>query len=124
MKRYSPDEFLSLKELARRLNLDPRTVKRVAFQLGGRRMGQCWRFNWGAVLEYFRYADTETRQGEPLVGPRRDQRKTNHLQNVPSREKIRPTVEGRKELGGGRARESPSGEGDPHGLGQAYGLGE
>ena len=53
-------------------------------------MGQCWRFNWGAVLEYFRYADIETRQGEPLVGPCRDQRKTNRLQNVPVREKFGP----------------------------------
>ena len=98
MRRYSPDDFLTLKQLARVLKLDPRTVKRVAFQLGGRRMGQCWRFNWGAVLEFF-HADIETRQGRPLAGPRGAGRKADRLQNVPSRKKIRAAMAGRKKNG-------------------------
>ena len=123
MRRYSPDDFLTLKQLARVLKLDPRTVKRVAFQLGGRRMGQCWRFNWGAVLEFF-HADIETRQGRPLAGPRGAGRKTDRLQNVPSRKKIRAAMAGRKKMGRGTACKGDSGTGDPHGLGTAYGLGE
>ena len=123
MKHYSPDEFLTLKQLARILKLDPRTVKRVASQLGGRRMGQCWRFNWGAVLEYF-HADIETRQGRPLAGPRSARWETDRLQNVPSRKKILTTMAGRKKMGRGTARKGSSRREDPHGLGNAYGLGE
>ena len=51
------DAILTLKEVAQALRLDPRTVKEVAFALGGRRIGYRWRFRWGTVLEYFSNAD-------------------------------------------------------------------
>ena len=44
---YAPDDILSLREIAKELKLDPRTIKPIASQLGGRRIGYRWRFRWG-----------------------------------------------------------------------------
>ena len=49
---HDENKILTLKEVAQELRLDPRTVKEVAFALGGRRIGYRWRFRWGTVLEY------------------------------------------------------------------------
>ena len=57
MPVYAPDAILTLDEVSDALRLDPRTVKRVAEELGGKRIGRRWRFQWGRVLEYF-HADT------------------------------------------------------------------
>ena len=51
---HDENKILTLKEVAQELRLDPRTVKEVAFALGGRRIGYRWRFRWGTVLEYKR----------------------------------------------------------------------
>ena len=48
---HAPDSILTLAEVAQALRLDPRTVKRVAGELGGKRIGNRWRFQWGRVLE-------------------------------------------------------------------------
>lgn len=47
------DDILTLTEVAAALRLDPRTVRRVASELGGRRCGSRWRFRWGTVMEWF-----------------------------------------------------------------------
>ena len=65
---HDENKILTLKEVAQELRLDPRTVKEVAFALGGRRIGYRWRFRWGTVLEYFSNADVETGQRKLLDG--------------------------------------------------------
>ena len=94
------DAILTLKEVAQALRLDPRTVKEVAFALGGRRIGYRWRFRWGTVLEYFSNADVETGQRKLLDGESRRERQADSLQNVPGREKAWPGMAGRKRMGG------------------------
>ena len=51
MPVWEADDVLSLDEVATALRLDRRTVRRVAFQLGGKRFGRRWRFRWGTVME-------------------------------------------------------------------------
>ncbi|WP_077071226.1 hypothetical protein [Mailhella massiliensis] len=94
---YALDEILTLKEVAQALRLDPRTVKEVAFALGGRRIGYRWRFRWGTVLEYFSNADVETRQRKLLGGESHRERQADSLQNVPGREKHGPEWRAAKE---------------------------
>ena len=43
---HDENKILTLKEVAQELRLDPRTVKEVAFALGGRRIGYRWSFQW------------------------------------------------------------------------------
>lgn len=120
---YALDEILTLKEVAQALRLDPRTVKEVAFALGGRRIGYRWRFRWGTVLEYFSNADVETGQRKLLDGESRRERQADSLQNVPGREKAWPGMAGRKRMGG-RAKKARTGrDDDPHGIRTAYGVG-
>ena len=62
------DDILTLREVAAALRLDPRTVRLVASDLGGRRLGSRWRFRWGTVMECFNAYATETseqRMGRP-----------------------------------------------------------
>lgn len=120
---YAPDDILTLSEVAEKLHLDPRTVKRVASALGGRRIGYRWRFKWGAVLEYFNNADIETEQRKSLDGEGGNRRQAGRLQDVPARKKGRPGVAGRKRVGGTGAREGAGGDSDPYGLRKALGLG-
>ena len=47
------DDILTLAEVSAALRLDPRTVRRVASRIGGRRIGNRWRFRWGTVMEFF-----------------------------------------------------------------------
>ena len=120
---YEDNEILTLKEVAQALRLDPRTVKEVAFALGGRRIGYRWRFRWGTVLEYFSNADVETRQRKLLDGESHRERQAGSLQNVPGREKAWPGMAGRKRMGG-RAKKTRTGrDDDPHGIRTAYGMG-
>ena len=65
---HDVNKIMTLKEVAQALCLDPRTVKEVAFVLGGRRIGYRWRFRWGTVLEYFSNADVKTGQEKLLDG--------------------------------------------------------
>ena len=92
-----PDTILTLQQVARRLRLDPRTVKKIASLLGGRRIGYRWRFRWGTVLEYFSNAYVETGQRKLLDGESHRERQADSLQNVPGREKACPGMAGRKE---------------------------
>lgn len=80
---HDENKILTLKEVAQELRLDPRTVKEVAFALGGRRIGYRWRFRWGTVLEYFSNADVETGQRKLLDGESHRERQADSLQNVP-----------------------------------------
>ena len=94
------DTILTLQQVAHRLRLDPRTVKKIAYLLGGRRIGYRWRFRWGTVLEYFSNADVETGQRKLLDGESHRERQAGSLQNVPGREKAWPGMAGRKRMGG------------------------
>lgn len=122
--KFAPDDILTLGEVAVELHLDPRTVKRMAFTLGGRRIGNRWRFKWGTVLEYFNNADIETEQRKSLDGAGGDRRQAGGLQDVSARKKGRPGMAGRKRMGGGAAQAGDGRDRDPHGLGKAYGLGQ
>ena len=62
------DDLLTLTEVSAALRLDPRTVRRVASRIGGKRIGRCWRFRWGTVMEYFSDAYLEKRPGQRLAG--------------------------------------------------------
>ena len=95
---YALDEILTLKEVAQALRLDPRTVKEVAFALGGRRIEYRWRFRWGTVLEYFSNADVETGQRKLLDGESHRERQADSLQNVSGWEKAWPGMAGRKRM--------------------------
>ena len=97
---HDVNKIMTLKEVAKELRLDPRTVKEVAFALGGRRIGYRWRFRWGTVLEYFSNADVETGQRKLLDGESHRERQADSLQNVPGREKAWPGMAGRKRMGG------------------------
>ena len=77
---HDENKILTLKEVAQELRLDPRTVKEVAFALGGRRIGYRWRFRWGTVLEYFSNADVETGQRKLLDGESHRERQADSLQ--------------------------------------------
>ena len=120
---YTPDAILTLKEVANALRLDPRTVKEVAFYLGGRRIGYRWRFRWGTVLEYFSNADVETGQRKLLDSKSHRERQADSLQNVPGREKAWPGMASCKRMGG-RAKKTRTGwDDDPHGIRTAYDVG-
>jgi hypothetical protein len=122
--KYAPDDILTLGAVAEKLHLDPRTVKRIASLLGGKRIGNRWRFKWGNVLEYFNNADIETEQRQSLDGAGGDRRQASRLQDVSPRKERRPGVAGRKRMGGGT---TPTGNGwsdDPYGLRKAYALGQ
>ena len=120
---YAPEEILTLSQVAEKLRLDPRTVKRVAFALGGRRIGNRWRFKWGAVLEYFNNADFETEQRQSLDGEGGYRRQAGGLQDVSARQEARPGMAGRKRMGGRTAQIGDGMESDPYGLRKALGLG-
>lgn len=110
------DTILTLQQVAHRLRLDPRTVKKIAYLLGGRRIGYRWRFRWGTVLEYFSNADVETGQRKLLDGESHRERQAGSLQNVPGREKAWPGMAGRKRMGGRAKKARTGGDDDPHGI--------
>ena len=121
----APDDFLTLDELANALRLDPRTVKRVGYALGGKRFGNRWRFKWGTVMEYFNNANFETKQRQQVDGEGGYGRQAGGLQDVPARPERRARMEGRKRLGGRNSEgvQNERSEEDPFGLRKALGLG-
>ena len=82
-----PDDILSLAELAKVLQLDPRTVKRVATQLGGKCFGTRWRFRWGTVMRYFNNANDPERPRKPVDGQDQYQRRAGGEPDVSGRKK-------------------------------------
>ena len=73
---HDENKILTLKEVAQELRLDPRTVKEVAFALGGRRIGYRWRFRWGTVLEYGREKAWPGMAGRKRMGGRAKKART------------------------------------------------
>lgn len=123
-KRYHPDDVVDLRVLEIKFDLDPRTIKPIASQLGGRRIGNRWRFRWGTVMEAFSDADSSKGQRQRLVGQGDSGRQAGGLQDVPARPERRPGMEGRKRVGGNnsegiQAERTP----DPYGLRKALGVG-
>lgn len=121
------DDILYLKEVAKALRLDPRTVKRIACELGGKHIGRCWRFRWGTVMEYFSNAYVEKRPKQCLVGQSRSEWEGSEQQILPSRAQKGSRVDGGKTMGDRSKKRIPPGTGkkedDPHGLRASLGLG-
>lgn len=121
-----PDEILTLAELATALKLDPRTVKRAAYRLGGECIGNRWRFRWGTVMESFGNANSAERQRELLDGACDNQRKNCGNAVISGRAQTRPGMDGMQKMGGGaKKRTAPNREkpADPYGLRAAVGMG-
>ena len=125
---YLPDDILTLREVARALRVDPRTVRRIAFALGGKRFGCSWRFRWGTVMEYFKNANTEKRPRRYLAGSCADQGQDCRLESFSSRQAERARMDRGQKLGnpakkGNSGRFGGKAE-DAHGLGAILGVGE
>ncbi len=120
---YITEKFLTLQQLSNALQLDPRTVKKLAWTLGGRRIGYRWRFKLSTVLEIFDNAKFENGQRKPMDGPSCSERQASSLQILSSRKKIRPRMESRQRMGGRTKKNSLSWDSDSYGLGAAYGVG-
>lgn len=123
-KGYDPDDILNLHQVVDRLFLDRRTVRRIAFKLGGRRFRNRWRFRWGSVLEYFNNAYIETGQRKLLDGAGIYGWQADCQQDVPARQERRPGMEGRETMGGRSAKNYQRTDCDPYGLGKAYTVGK
>ena len=121
-----PDEILTLAEIAAALKLDPRTVKRAAYRLGGECIGNRWRFRWGTVMESFGNANSAERQRKLLDGACNYQRKDCGNAVVSGRAQTRPGVDGMQKMGVGKEKRTAQGArrpADPYGLRAACGLG-
>ncbi|MDE7065390.1 MAG: hypothetical protein K2O70_07980, partial [Desulfovibrionaceae bacterium] len=105
---YLPDAILTLSEVCAALRLDPRTVKRIACHLGGRRTGRRWRFRWGTVMEFFNAYETQE-SGRLLARAGGRQRKTDGQQGVPSGPREGAGVDRRQKLGGATKKGNPGG---------------
>lgn len=125
---YLPDDILTLREVARALRVDPRTVRRIAFTLGGKRFGCSWRFRWGTVMEYFKNANTEKRPRRYLACACPDQWQDSRFEGFSSRQAERARMESRPKLGNSAKRRNFGRYGeeaeDTHGLGAILGVGE
>ena len=121
---YEPDDIISLQQLAEEFKLDPRTIKPIASTLGGKRIGNRWRFRWGTVMESFNDANFTQRQRQRLVGQGDAERQAGGLQDVSPWQERRSGMAGRKTVGGRTNAVGAIGSGDPYGLGTAYVLGK
>ena len=119
------DDILTLAEVSAALRLDPRTVRRVASRIGGRRIGNRWRFRWGTVMEFFdAYANQSERQR--LAGKSNRQRQGGGQQTVSAGPEKGAGMARGTTVGGVTERGIPARscrENDPHGLRAARGLG-
>ena len=122
-KTYHYNDFLTIQELSKALRLDRRTIEEVAYDLGGRRFGNRWRFHWGTVVEYFRNANTETGQRKLLDGASRPRGKASSVQDVPCGKEARKILARRKRMGGSGERKNFDWDHDPHGIRNSYFMG-
>lgn len=95
-----PDDILDLKTLAKALDLDPRTVKGVAVELGGKCFGNRWRFRWGTVMEIFNHADFTTGQRQSMVGAADSERPIPGRKILSGRAETGSGMDGRESVGG------------------------
>jgi hypothetical protein len=82
-----PDDILDLTELAKELQLAPRTVKRVASHLGDKCFGNRWRFCWGTVMERVSNAYPAKESGKSVDGQNQHQWQASSDPDVCSRPK-------------------------------------
>ena len=122
-KQYHYDDFLTIQELSKALRLDRRTIEEVAYDLGGRRFGNRWRFHWGTVVEYFRNADTETGQRKLLDGASHPRWKASNVQDVPIGKEARKILARSKRMGGSGEGTNFDWDQDPHGIKNSYFMG-
>ncbi len=123
---YPPDAILSLTQISRALNLDRKTVVRLASDLGGRRFGRRWRFRWGSVMEVFN-ANANQIQRQCLAGQSDNQRPGGGQQDISARAQEGPGMDTSPKVGAqkkGRNSQCPEARaGDSYGLRSALGLG-
>lgn len=118
-----PDTILNLKQLSEAMGLDPRTLRMIADQLGGKRVGsRLLLFRWGTVMEYFN-ANTAEKNGECVASASVRGRKTDSQQDISERKKGRARMERSKSMGRTTKGGIPCGGEDPFGLRSSLGLG-
>ena len=117
-----PDTILNLKQLSEAMGLDPRTLRMIADQLGGKRVGRRLLFRWGTVMEYFN-ANTAEKNGECVASASIRGRKADSQQDFSERKKGRARMEGSKRMGRTAKNAIPCGGEDPFGLRSALDLG-
>ena len=118
-----PDELLNLKQFCKATGLDPRTVKKIAVALGGKRVGRLWIFRWGTAMEFFSNANTDEKVRQSMARASLCEREAGCQQTVPERKKGRPGMAGCKTMGGGRKTETLGRGDDPFGLREALTVG-
>ena len=123
MNDYDDDDILSTIQLAKRLEVDPKAIRRVASLIGGRRIGYRWKFRWGTVKEFFKNAYFETGQGQLLDGPCEGKWQADCEPLLWLWKERRPRVEGSEGMGGGTNKSANVWGQDPFGLRAAYLMG-
>jgi len=123
MNDYDDDDILSTIQLAKRLEVDPKAIRRVASLIGGRRIGYRWKFRWGTVKEFFKNAYFETGQGQLLDGPGEGKWQADCEPLLWLWKERRPRVEGCEGMGGGANKSANVWGQDPFGLRAAYLVG-
>ena len=120
-----PDEILNLKEFAEATGLDPRPVRRIAAELGGKRSGRLWLFRWGTAMEFFSNANTDKIEARQcMAGKSLCERQADRQPTIPARKKGRPGMAGGKRVGGGTEAAISCECDDPFGLRAAYAMGK
>ena len=120
MNDYDDDDILSTIQLAKRLEVDPKAIRRVASLIGGRRIGYRWKFRWGTVKEFFKNAYFETGQGQLLDGPGEDKWQADCEPLLWLWKERRPRVADCEGMGGGANKSANVWGQDPFGLRAAY----
>ncbi|MFG6374978.1 MAG: helix-turn-helix domain-containing protein [Desulfovibrio sp.] len=123
---FLPDTILTIKEVSKILQLDPRTVSQIAYALGGRRVGRSWRFRWGTLMEFFNDANFEKGSWECLVSQSKHLWRNCRNEVLSAGQEKRPGMDGSPEMGNRTKKRtftkgSPEGE-DPYGLRAALGV--
>lgn len=124
---FLPDTILTIKEVSKILQLDPRTVSQIAYALGGRRVGRSWRFRWGTLMEFFNDANFEKGSWECLVSQSKHLWRNCRNEVLSAGQEKRPGMAGRKEMGDTEEKRNfgkirPTGS-DAYGLRAALGVG-
>lgn len=125
--QYLPDSILTLDEVAQALRIDQRCLRRLAYALGGKRVGRCWRFRWGTVMEYFSDANFEERSRQFMAGESYNKWRNDGHQIFSARSEKRARMDGGSPMGDRQKkranRKHDQKDEDSFGLRAALGLG-
>lgn len=78
------DDVLTLRQVSQKFQLDPRTIRGVAFELGGKRFGNRWRFRLSVIMECFNNAKFDKEPRKPMACQSSSRRETGSLQSLSS----------------------------------------